>query len=172
MPNNDQDQQAAFIGMLQEGYVLTAEDVIGKFRVRNAGKYVTQVMKRTGLDIYHGKITVNGGVKTVYYMTSDIKPECPGFNEMSSLVEYQIDEEVHAYVEYQKGYYLMWTCYHVPDLYEGQTEPNDDSYCGQYHKVDLGDEPLTETRTVQCIKCGNQYQVQPKPNYPYDWEGH
>jgi len=159
---NKNEIQKAFIDMLREGYVLTEEEIKATFGPRNANRWVEKIKERTRLDIMKGKLC---GEEVVYYMVSEIKPECPGFNEMSSLVEYQIDEEVHAYVEYQKGYYLMWTCpamlygNHGTDCMTGESGEE----CGQYHKVDLGDEPLTEERVAQCIKCGKQYTIAPPP---------
>jgi hypothetical protein len=155
MAVNDQDQQAAFIDMLREGYVLTTEQIVGIFRVRNAYKYVQQVIKRTGLEIYQGKMMRDDGAEDVFYMTSDISPSEPGLDHMeeAEVVVDSIETIVTNTVESQKGYYLMWSC---PATFGS-------GLCEQFHKVDLGDEQFTEPRSVRCIKCGKQYLVKPIP---------
>ncbi len=152
---NDQDQQAAFIDMLREGYVLTIEQIVGLFRVRNAYKYVEQVIGRTNLDIYRGKITIAGGEEDCFYMISDISPSEPGLDHMeeAGAIVDSLETIVTNIVESQKGYYVMWTC---PGEFGS-------GYCEQFHKVDLGDEQFTEPRSVGCIKCGKQYLVKPIP---------
>ena len=166
MPMHNQDQQAALIDMLREGFVLTAEEIVGIFQVRDADKYIKQVMERTQLDIYQGKIMIKGHIKDVYYMTSDISPECPGLDNMTEAFFDSVEDAAELKtVEYHKGYYLMWICPGVLSRVKGSEHIIDDiSYdvCGQFHKVDLGDVSLTEIRTVRCIKCGNRYQIKPQ----------
>lgn len=163
MPMHNQDQQAALIDMLREGFVLTTEEIVGIFLVRDADKYIKQVMERTQLDIYQGKIMIKGHIKDVYYMISDIKPECPGLDNMTEAFFDSVEDAAELKtVEYHKGYYLMWICPNSMNL--GPDDNGGPHYeeCGQFHKVDLGDVSLTEIRTVRCIKCGNRYQIKPQ----------
>jgi hypothetical protein len=162
---NDQDQQAALIDMLREGYVLTVEQVIGLFRVRHVHKYIKQVRDRTGLDIYQGKITIAGGEEDCFYMISDIRPECPGLDHMEEAepVVDSLETIITNTVETQKGYYLMWICSNLVKRTGDPQEPDEVDVCGQFHKVDLGDEQFTESRSVCCIKCGKRYLVKPIP---------
>lgn len=156
----NQDQQAAFIDLLQEGYVLTAEDITAVLLVRNPAKFVKQVIDRTGLDIYQGKIMIGEIVRAVYFMISDITPESPGLDGMSEVVEISTPED-HKIIEYQRGHYLMWICPYSESCGSDDEGTTYSKECGQFHKVDLGDEPLTRPRTVRCIRCGSQYQVKP-----------
>lgn len=158
MAVNNQDQQAAFIDMMREGFVLSAEDITAIFTVLNPAKYVQLVRDRTGLDIHQGKRLMDGvttRLLDVYYMTQDIDPSCPGLDEMEEPV-IPIDSIIKdpEIIEYQNGYYLMWVC---PNTF-GSGD------CGQFHKTDLGDEELQGPIFVRCIKCGTTYQILHKEN--------
>lgn len=160
----DLERQLAFVSMLRDGYVLTGADICDMFGIRNVDSFVSRVITRTHLDIRRGRMkidefprTYGGTVKDVFYITGETHPETAGLQELQ-----QATSELNAFfyepVEWQEGHYLMWIC---PAPLIDDDEIIDD-YCGQFHKVDLGDEELTEVRTVHCVKCGNKFSVQPK----------
>jgi hypothetical protein len=140
------DAQSDFLALLHANYVVSAAYITRLFAIRNPAKFVQGVRDRTELDIYEGKIfsyEANAD-EIVYFMISDIKPECPGLGNMAEPV-LPIESVIGKpeIVEYQDGYYVMWDC----------------PACSQFHKVDLGDEELVGPIFVRCIKCGITYQV-------------
>jgi len=157
----NQDQQAAFLKMLQEGYVLTYAEIEIQFQVKNAKVFVEQVRDRTGLDIYEGRVNSYKEEFPVYYMISDISPEAPGLDHMEDPLGFNETHVAISEVEYPKGYYIMWVCPNEIRLPGAEGVKGFYSTCGQFHKVDLGDEQLISPRNVRCIKCGKQYQVRP-----------
>ena len=58
-------------------------------------------------------------------------------------------------VEHTNGQYIMWVCPEI--LSDGHHE----EMCGNFHKVDLGDEKLVRPTAVKCTKCGKEYQIKP-----------
>ena len=143
------DAQKDFLDLMRNGYVVSNNYIMSLFKVRKVKKFVQDIRDRTELDIHEGKwfSFEDDADETVYYMTSDISPECPGLDNMQAPVV-PIESVVTIQpVESQNGYYIMWDC------------PAED--CGQFHKVDLGDEQLVSLRNVRCIKCGKQYQIRP-----------
>jgi len=149
------DQQKDFLDLLRNGYVVSANYLIALFNIRNVDKFVQGIRDRTELDIYEGKTFSfeADADETVYYMTSDIKPECPGLDNMEEAIQYaELLVTPHERIEYQKGYYIMWDC------------PNriGDNLCGQFHKVDLANEELHNIQYVRCIKCGKKYLIHPE----------
>lgn len=168
------DMQKDFLDLLRNNYVVSANHITALFKVRNVEKFVQGVRDRTELDIYEGRgFSFEGDAdETVYYMVSDIKPECPGLDGMTKLLDYKISDEILPSeatfedikdVEFHWGYYLMWVCPHTLYLNgKSDTVFKETEMCGQFHKVDLGDETLTTPRAVRCIKCGKEYRVNPK----------
>jgi hypothetical protein len=152
MEVRDLEKQRAFIDMLREGNVLTDSEIRCVFSVKDAHKFVVDIQERTGLDIREGKQSIN----TCYFIASNIRFETAGLDEMSEATE-DILTETEEFVEHQNGHYIMWVCPtetgNIEDGYE---------YCGQFHKVDLGDEELSSPKTVQCVQCGRRYQVKPR----------
>ena len=140
MKNVDFEKQRAFVLMLRDGYVLTIYDI--QILFEEGKEFVDAVIENTGLDIREGKIIENlKQDPLVYYLADDIHLETAGLQEMSepSLTV----EGAPDLVEHQDGYYAMYVC---PE-------------CGQFHKVDLGDEPLW-SEVVRCTQCGKQYRIE------------
>ena len=149
MYKTDQDKQKDFLDLMRSKYVVSNNYIMSLFKIRKVAKFVQDIRDRTGLDIYEGKqfSYEDDADETVYFMISDINPACPGLDNMEDPLGLNETHVAISEAEYQNGYYLMWDC------------PAED--CGQFHKVDLGDEQLVSPRNVRCIKCGKQYQVRP-----------
>lgn len=152
----DIEKQRTFIQTLREGYVMTSDTVEATYGVDNSLVFVKDIIKRTGLDIRIGRM---GGWNildlTVYYIVDDVRQESAGLDEMYEATE-EIMSDIIEPVEYQDGYYIMWVCPTLLPTKEGA------ECCGKFHKVDLGDEPLTVSKTVQCVQCGRKYQIAPR----------
>jgi len=154
----DLKAQEAFVNRLREGFVLTLDNIKKSYETNYPNRFVDSVRSRTGLDIRKGKLSIYSYSCPieVVFLASDIRPEVAGLEFVQNAVEGATSEELPE-VEYVDGHYLMWSC---PN-YLATTDGNYD-YCGQFHKVDLGDEELDRPRTVHCVKCGKSYTVKPR----------
>ena len=164
--NTSAGKRAAFILMLRQGYVLSEDEIRDLYDIPDPYTFVDDVIKLTDLDIKTGKRRVKSELVTqpiqVYYLAEDISPEAPGLDAMQWAEEMVLADVVDP-VEWQEGHYLMWVC--PADLVSEKPKDGDSfsaDMCGQFHKVDLGDEILTVARKVRCIKCGKEYQINPK----------
>ncbi len=144
--------QAAFVNVLRDGYTLLEQDIISFFDVTEVEKFVAGVVDRTGLDIRKAKMLTTQDA--VWYLAADLHLETAGLENIELAVE-GVDPLNLEIVEHQDGHYLMWVCPATTDFIKGE-------YCGQFHKVDLGDESLTRPTSVRCVQCGNEYQVKPR----------
>jgi len=156
------DAQSDFLALLKASYVVSANYITTLFGIRNPAKFVEGVRDRTQLDIYEGKrfSLTQDSDETVYFMISNIDPACPGLDDMSEPMVLPTGAIVKdpVMIEYQDGYYIMWDCPHLTRRSD-DGETYTEQICGQFHKVDLGDDELFGPIFVRCIKCGTTYQV-------------
>lgn len=156
----DLQAQLAFVNRLREGYVISTDEIKEYYNTEYPNRFANSVRIRTGLDIVKAKAfdPLNKGHEiTVYFLASDVHPEVAGLDFMQNLEEAILGQDALESIEYQDGYYLMWVCRNYVHL-----SGDDVELCGQFHKVDLAEEPLLSPRTVRCVQCGKQYQVKPK----------
>ena len=92
-----------------------------------------------------------------YFLVDDVPQESAGLDEMFEAVEEPLTDTEEE-IEYQDGHYIMWICPSLIHTVSGE----ESVLCGQFHKVDLGDEPLTKPKTVQCVQCGQKYKIMPR----------
>lgn len=153
------DNQKDFALDLMSGLMLTDDEIKERYNVRFADRFINKVRDRTGLDIREGKTLDR---ETYYFLVSTIDPQAPGLDDMSVPIEHDMLTEFNEIVDFQRGYYVTWVC--PTPLTTEQTDKDSVGhlYCGQFHKTDLGDEPLTRPKSVECIKCGRRYQIKPE----------
>jgi hypothetical protein len=155
MDNLQLEKQHAFVQMLRDGMVLSHYDIYRLFMADH--EFVLDVIDITGLDIQTGQRIIDADEDPrVYFLASDTPLDGAGLEEMTLAVDDTQEEDLNE-VEYQDGYYLMWTCPKPFNTVDGL-----DAYCGKFHKVDLGDEKLIRPRIVRCTDCGTQYRIRPK----------
>ena len=159
----DLQAQLAFVNRLRDGYVITLDEIKEYYGTKYPNRFVNSVRIRTGLDIVKAKVILDpfprtyGGTETdVFYLVNDVHLEIAGLEFMQNLEEWIKGSDNLDDLEYQDGHYLMWSCPNWLPTKEGA------ELCGQFHKVDLGDETLEYPRTVRCVQCGKQYKVKPK----------
>ncbi len=152
----DLQAQLAFVNRLRDGYVISTDEIKEYYKTAYPNRFANSVRIRTGLDIVKGKFLENGVDRTVYFLSSDIHPEVAGLEFMQN-IEDSLFTDIEEMIEYQDGHYLMWVCRNYVHL-----SGDDLELCGQFHKVDLAEEPLLSPRTVRCVQCGKHYQVKPK----------
>jgi hypothetical protein len=160
----DFEKQTAFVTMLRDDYVLSGGEIKSMFDVEDPEKFIEGVIKRTGLEIEVGKRIFTSKSQNgtsfdvpVYYLGEKIHLEVAGLEDMQITVD--PDTVTQDEVEYLDGHYIMWVC---PNLIPDKISGEDGTYCGKFHKVDLGDELLTQRRVVRCMQCGTEYQIKPR----------
>jgi hypothetical protein len=148
------EQQATFVGMLTEGYALTASNIRGLFGVAFPQKFVDVIAERTGLCIRRGKLLSDElEVELAYFLSEEVQLNGAGLENIELPAE--VMPETLDIVEHTNGHYIMWVCPEI--LSDGHHE----ELCSQFHKVDLGDEELVRPTAVKCTKCGKENQIKP-----------
>jgi hypothetical protein len=156
----DLEKQRAFITMLREGFVLSYDDVWNLYHEKP--EFVRQVIANTGLDIRDGMMLVTPGDEPgCFFLASDVPQASAGLDTVFGSGEVTPDKAFLDTVEYNDGHYIMWVCPTINGVVPGKETEYAATFCGQFHKVDLGDEELTSPRTVRCSQCGTEYIIKP-----------
>jgi len=150
--------------LMKAGLGFTGRDLRDMFDIR-VPTDVVHILNQQGIDVREIQTKRRGPkgrwtVQTFFFVDAEYAAG-PGLGDMCGPEDMTCEiEGIYPEIAWQQGHYVMWVCPAVCNPVNDNADPH--ATCDTFHKVDTGDDFLTQPRIVRCKRCGRQYTLMPR----------